>query len=186
MPGFFRFERRFSLPRSSWPTQQPCTSCSARQAFHFDYFPWWDIHLSFDEIDPQFRSSLTHSARCASVWLSLRGKRWWATWTNMTLVPRTSTAHSTRTLQRWELKNKKISQHRISKSNCQVNIISMAKDFSTYFSRIYPVASNDQEVLISLCLDGTLLFLLWCLIHHQNTRWPPVVVDHCYNCYNFM
>ena len=22
----------------------------------------------------------------------------------------------------------------------------MAKDFSTYFSRIYPVASNDQEV----------------------------------------
>ena len=28
----------------------------------------------------------------------------------------------------------------------QVNIISMAKDFSTYFSRIYPVASNDQEV----------------------------------------
>ena len=31
-------------------------------------------------------------------------------------------------------------------SNFQVNIISMAKDFSTYFSRIYPVASNDQEV----------------------------------------
>jgi hypothetical protein len=28
----------------------------------------------------------------------------------------------------------------------QVNIIAMAKDFSTYFSRIYPVASNDQEV----------------------------------------
>ena len=42
---FFRFERRFSLPRSSWPTQQPFTSSSARQAFHFDSFPWWDISI---------------------------------------------------------------------------------------------------------------------------------------------
>ena len=46
--------------------------------------------------------------------------------------------------------NKQISDCLTFKSNCQVNIISMAKDFSTYFSRIYPVASNDQEVLISL------------------------------------
>merc|ERR1719357_921065 len=40
-------------------------------------------------------------------------------------------------------KNVHSSQH---KNSTKVNIISMAKDFSTYFSRIYPVASNDQDV----------------------------------------
>ena len=69
--------------------------------------------------------------------------------------------------ENWRRKNLTASHFHIK---FQVNIISMAKDFSTYFSRIYPVASNDQEVLISLCLDGTLLFLLWCFTHHQNTR----------------
>ena len=51
---------------------------------------------------------------------------------------------------------------------CQVNIISMAKDFSTYFSRIYPVASNDQEVK-----------------HQDDLQY--LVVSHCYsNNYNFL
>merc|ERR1719471_2568105 len=40
-------------------------------------------------------------------------------------------------------KNVHSSQH---KNSTKLNIISMAKDFSTYFSRIYPVASSDQDV----------------------------------------
>merc|ERR1712223_1792812 len=40
-------------------------------------------------------------------------------------------------------KNIHSSQH---KNSTKVNIISMAKEFSTYFSRIYPVASSDQDV----------------------------------------
>ena len=40
-------------------------------------------------------------------------------------------------------KNVHSSQH---KNSTKINILAMAKDFSTYFSRIYPVASSDQDV----------------------------------------
>ena len=40
-------------------------------------------------------------------------------------------------------KNVHSSQH---KNSTKLNIISMAKEFSTYFSRIYPVASSEQDV----------------------------------------
>ena len=151
MPGFFQIRKEVFSPSEQLtnPTTVHLVFCQASFSFLFFSFTRY-IYCLVKLTDLQFRSSLTHSARCASAWLSLRGRRWWATWTNTTSAPRTSTAHSIRTLQRWDLKNKKISQHRISNSNCQVNIISMAKDFSTYFSRIYPVASNDQEVWITM------------------------------------
>ena len=89
------------------PTTVHLVFCQASFSFWFFSLMRY-IYRSMKLTDPQFRSSLTHSARCASAWLSLRGKRWWATWTNTTSAPRTSTAHSTRTLQRWELKKKNL------------------------------------------------------------------------------
>ena len=55
-----------------------------------------------------------------------------------------SSQHKNSTKVRRKRKTKKEWNNQII--HLQVNIISMAKDFSTYFSRIYPVASNDQEV----------------------------------------
>ena len=150
MPGFFRFERRFSLPRSSWPIQQLFTSCSARQTFHFDSFPWWDICIYIvwsNWLIPNL-GRLWHIQPVVhppdSVWEEeddgLHGQ--------IRHQPQEHPQLTAQELYKGENQRKQISECPTSKSNCQVNIISMAKDFSTYFSRIYPVASNDQEVLI--------------------------------------
>lgn len=48
-------------------------------------------------------------------------------------------------MDKYEIDPKKVhsSQH---KTTTKMNIITMARDMSTYFSRIYPVASGDQDV----------------------------------------
>ena len=48
-------------------------------------------------------------------------------------------------MEKYEIDPKKVhsSQH---KNTTKMTIISMARDMSTYFSRIYPVASSDQDV----------------------------------------
>ena len=167
------------------PTTVHLVFCQASFSFWFFSLIRY-IYCSMKLTDPQFRSSSTHSARCASAWLSLRERRWWATWTNTTSAPRTSTAHSTRTLQRWELKKKKILQHLISKSNVRWTSFpwQMTSQHTSVGFILLPATTKRYWyhcAWVALCY-------FYCGVSPtiKTPGWPPVVVDHCYNCYNFM
>ena len=188
MPGFFQIRKEVFSPSEQLtnPTTVHLVFCQANFSFWF-FSLMRSIYCSMKLTDPQFRSSLTHSARCASAWLSLRGRRWWATWTNTTSAPRTSTAHSTRTLQRWESRKTNKSQT-VSHPNQIVR------------STSFPWQRTSQHTSVGFILLPattkrywynfawmTVRYLYWGISPTIKTPgWPPVVVDRCYNRYNFM
>ena len=187
MPGFFRFERKFSLPRSSWPIQQLFTSCSARQAFHFDSFPWWDIFIvRWNWLIPNLGrlwhiQPIVHPSD--SVWEEkddgLHGQIW-----------HQPQEHSQLTAQ--ELYKGEI--WRTKKSHSIVFPIQIVRSTSFPWQRTSQHTSVGFILLLATtkrywyhCAWMALCFF-YCGVSStiKTPGRPPVVVDHCYNCYNFM